>query len=163
MKTCFKCSRTLPLSDFYSHPAMADGHLGKCKNCTKADTAARVKVKSLDPAWMEKEIERHRLKQQRRRQQGRDRKLTREKKRQVAKAHAARYPERHRARMVLGGAVRAGTVSRQPCSVCGVTDSEAHHDDYSKPLAVTWLCPAHHAERHREIRRQARAASFSTR
>src|SRR5690242_372263 len=37
MKTCFKCGRLLPLDDFYRHPMMADGHLGKCKRCTRRD------------------------------------------------------------------------------------------------------------------------------
>ena len=37
MKTCFKCGACKPLVEFYKHPKMVDGHLGKCKCCTKAD------------------------------------------------------------------------------------------------------------------------------
>jgi hypothetical protein len=35
--------------------------------------------------------------------------------------------------------------------VCGRTRSHAHHDDYSKPLDVIWLCSTHHRSRHIEM------------
>jgi hypothetical protein len=34
--------------------------------------------------------------------------------------------------------------------VCGDPDAHAHHEDYSKPLEVRWLCTQHHNEAHRE-------------
>ena len=37
-KTCFKCERVLPISEFYAHPRMGDGHSGKCKECTRRDS-----------------------------------------------------------------------------------------------------------------------------
>ena len=41
-------------------------------------------------------------------------------------------------------AIRKGRLVRQPCEVCGCTTVHGHHDDYSKPLEVRWLCPLHH-------------------
>lgn len=49
-------------------------------------------------------------------------------------------------------AVKVGKLVRQPC-FCGAK-AHAHHDDYSKPLTVTWLCPKHHKERHRQLAAQ---------
>ena len=44
--------------------------------------------------------------------------------------------------------VRRGKIIKQPCSVCGAINSEAHHIDYSKPLLIEWLCRKHHLEHH---------------
>ena len=50
-------------------------------------------------------------------------------------------------------AIASGQLAHQPCEVCGaepgIVDGrqviEAHHDDYSRPLDIRWLCdPCHH-------------------
>lgn len=44
---------------------------------------------------------------------------------------------------------RRGKLLPQPCEDCGAADVEKHHDDYSKPLAVVYLCRACHLNRHK--------------
>lgn len=40
---------------------------------------------------------------------------------------------------------KRGVLIPEPCAICGTTDQiEMHHEDYSKPLDVVWLCRAHH-------------------
>lgn len=48
-------------------------------------------------------------------------------------------------------AIRNGNLHRQPCEQCESLKTEAHHEDYSKPLDVNWLCRKHHRERHQDI------------
>jgi len=55
MKICFKCGAKKPIEDFYKHNKMADGHLGKCIDCTKNDVTSRSRVKMKDPVYVEKE------------------------------------------------------------------------------------------------------------
>lgn len=40
-----------------------------------------------------------------------------------------------------------------PCEVCGDVNSQGHHEDYSRPLEVMWLCQKHHSARHMEMER----------
>ena len=59
----------------------------------------------------------------------------------VIKAHRKTYE-----------AIKQGRLARMPCEICGVAKVDAHHDDYSKPLDVRWLCRSHHLEFHRSTK-----------
>ena len=59
--------------------------------------------------------------------------------------HIVHY-EKYLARQTLIYAVENGILQKQPCEVCGELNVQAHHDDYSKPLEVRWLCSIHHKE-----------------
>lgn len=37
-KACYKCKKSKDINQFYVHPRMRDGHLGKCKKCTINDS-----------------------------------------------------------------------------------------------------------------------------
>lgn len=45
--------------------------------------------------------------------------------------------------------LRRGKITRQPCEACGLLRSQMHHDDYSKPLEVRWLCQQCHLNLHK--------------
>ena len=133
-KRCFKCRRILPLSEFYRHPRMADGHLNKCKDCTRLDVSKRRKANT-----------------RRCREYDRARSLRPERARQLAE-RSRRWrrenPRKRAAQVETGNAIRDGRLVRQPCEVCGDPKSHAHHTDYTRPLDVMWLCAVHHAEWH---------------
>lgn len=61
-----------------------------------------------------------------------------------------RYPDRTRARSITTAAIKAGRLKRPDrCQDCGSPGRpEAHHEDYSKPLVVVWVCRPCHCARH---------------
>jgi len=161
MKSCRRCSTIKPLSEFYTHKSMADGHLNVCRECVKA----RVKE------HREKNLERIRaydrergLREERkeaRRRWYRERVSTVDGKerflRNSKKWASMNWNARH-AHIVVSNAVRDGKLAVQPCERCGRADNiHAHHEDYTKPLDVNWLCRDCHGVRHREINEARRA------
>jgi hypothetical protein len=65
IKKCFKCNESKPLSQYYKHKGMSDGHLNKCKSCAKKDVGSNYEIKSKDFEWIEKERNRCREKYKR--------------------------------------------------------------------------------------------------
>lgn len=61
----------------------------------------------------------------------------------------------YRSNLAFKKALKSGTIESQPCSICGsIKNVDAHHEDYSKPLEVVWLCRSHHQLRHVQLRRE---------
>lgn len=56
---------------------------------------------------------------------------------------------RHEARWAVRRAVSAGKLHKSPCESCGELAVQGHHDDYSKPLEVRWLCSPCHRDWHK--------------
>lgn len=134
MKTCFKCNQKKDETEFYKHPQMGDGLLGKCKACTKRDVQQNYKSKREQYAEYYSQ-----------REHTESRKAWRIIKQRESRA---RDPQKAFARSSVSNAIRAGKLKRLPCVVCCSPKSEAHHPDYSKPLDVVWLCLKHHRETH---------------
>ena len=61
-KVCFKCEIEQPITEFHKHSQMEDGHINKCKTCTRKDTREREKILRNNPEWVEKEKKRAREK-----------------------------------------------------------------------------------------------------
>jgi hypothetical protein len=164
MKCCKDCGVQKPLSDFYAAPSMSDGHAAACKDCykkaVKANRAAKLeKYQAYDRARTDdpdRVALRARIKAERAADPARAAVDTQQK-----YDWAARNREKRRAQNMASNAIRDGKlVAPAACERCGkIGQLHAHHEDYSKPLEVTWLCPPCHGARHRELNAALREAA----
>jgi len=144
LKKCRYCEEIKPLSSFAKHKTLEDGHHNKCKTCAAIDEKKR----------------RHGPKRQtilehdRARGGGRYKVGATEYYRTspVVKACRKRYMEKNHHRWKLRYAIKTGKIRRVPCEFCGSPISQAHHEDYSKPLEVWFLCQKHHIARHKFLK-----------
>ena len=129
-KKCFKCGEVKPLSEFYKHKQMGDGHLNKCKTCTKKDTSNH-RENNLDKI------------------RAYDRARGCRQNKEYRDEYRRKYPNKYKAHTIVSNAIRDKKLFRKPCEICE-TDAKnhAHHDDYLEPLNVRWLCAAHHHQWH---------------
>lgn len=177
-RTCNKCGATKPASDFYTMQK------SECKECTKnrvrenraanidyfreydrqrANLPHRVEAKK---DYAKTERGKAALNRAKRAYEVRNP----EKKKEYAKTERGksasnrakltyiyRNPEKKKAGVIVNNAIRDGRLFKKPCSICGASKSQAHHDDYSRPLDVRWLCPACHSAHHKEERQKQRS------
>jgi len=133
MKTCFKCGIEKPLIEFYVHKEMADGHLNKCKDCTKSDVSKKHIENSKSKEYVEKERKRGRQKYHR---------LyvgTSKSKKHSNLKWEFKYPEKRKASL-------ASQRIKKPFE-----GAEKHHWSYNDEhfKCVIWLSKKHHMKAHR--------------
>jgi ribosomal protein S27AE len=136
-KECFKCKTVQPLTEFYKHQAMADGHLNKCKTCTKNDVATH-RLQNIEKI---RAYDRRRAKLPKRAKAAQE----------ISAAWRQADKRRMKAHNAVARALKAGKLVRQPCIRCGEQKSIAHHEDYDYLLKVMWLCQPCHKQRHKEL------------
>ena len=150
MKTCRICSQEKPLTEFYKKSDMRDGHLSLCKKCHKERSVSwqkenkeRVNENSRKRAKTE-EVKARRKKQYTS-EQGR------KNAREAVKRYRQKKPMVDVAHRFIRLAIAKGLIKRETsCSECASAETiEAHHDDYTKPDVIRWLCKSCHETWHR--------------
>ena len=134
MKPCTLCNTEKSFDSFYAAPGCKDGKANQCIACVKA----RARVRHADKRDQIRAYDRERSKLPHR-VMARAQQMLREKERD---------PQRHKARIAVGNAVRDGRLRKMDCAFCGASKTVAHHHDYARPLDVTWLCSPCHARYH---------------
>lgn len=146
---------------------MADGHLNVCKVCVRVRVQVyreknidKIKERDRQRGQIEKRqaASRNRYRKRTSTPEGRAAEWERRKKYQNTPKREANILKRA-ANIIVGNAIRDGKIKRNPCARCGEKEAQAHHEDYSRPLDVVWLCTYHHGERHREINEERRKAN----
>jgi len=150
-QTCIRCKQSKPLEDYYKHPGMASGRLGRCKVCHREEIT-RNRNENIERI---RDYDCKRNKTENRKQ---DQTLKNKDKR---KRMGSNYNAAHCA---VSRAVKAGLLVRPDhCTRCLINCfPQAHHDDYSKMLEVMWLCAICHAVRHRELGRLRTVSNMRT-
>lgn len=145
MKRCRKCGKRKPITEFYKNKPMPDGRLNHCRDCFKQRSHQYWREVSSDPVRLERVRERGRgLSKQR---------LSTPATRLIKSRWAKRNKFKRRAHHTVLRAVRSGRLIRpSKCDNCGHHRQHigAHHEDYTKPLKVIWLCPACHGKTYRK-------------
>ncbi len=122
---CSRCGVEKPRADYYARDAT-------CKVCRCALVRERRRT---NPAVQEY-----------------DRKRGNRQSLETVRAYRAANPNKYKAHNKVNNAIRDGKIFKlDKCEECmSDLQVEGHHDDYSKPLEVRWLCSRCHSIWHAE-------------
>lgn len=148
---CRTCNIDKDVSQFYPSQAGTKGRC-RCKDCCKI-YQAEYKLKHPEQVrmWTRKRMRKWRennpeLNCERSQEQS---VKHRERNNSYSRKYSKNNRDKKRAQLIAYYAVKTGKLIPQPCEVCGNPRVEKHHDDYSKPLEVRWLCSMHHHRHHK--------------
>ena len=166
-KQCKKCLETKPLARFPKVAKMKDGYLNHCKDCknTKAK-ALRKENPEHYYKWYRENADLVKERAAIYRAKTRPAQLERERAWNAAnkevlserqRKYRAKDSHKFAARSSINVAIKLGNLVRPfNCSECHkFCTPDGHHDDYSKPLEVRWLCRQCHVAHHANERRSA--------
>ena len=156
-KVCKACGCEKPATEFTRKKPAKDGLQTCCKPCRAAEQRA---YRLAHPEQVSETLRRYREK----RSPGGNwlAKKTPEERRAIhrerSRKRRALYPLQASAWRKVETAVKWGKLKRPAaCEACGKAGAvEAHHDDYTKPLDVKWLCDPCHGKADVQRRKTAR-------
>ncbi len=134
MKKCTRCGEEKPFSEFQKRKASKDGLNAACKKCLSDYDKSRAmlphRVKAREEYSKTDAFKRSRYK--------------------TTKAYRKKNPNKTKAHRKIQYEISTGNLTKKPCEICGTENTHAHHDDYSRPLDIRWLCSNHHRQWHKE-------------
>lgn len=138
-KNCTKCKLLKPLTEYPKQKRRPDGAESHCKECYR--------IYSRDVHYPKnKELIRVQSEQYRKANWDKIKEQT-----------YKRYdPQKHKARMAVNNAVKAGKFEKADCQECGSIKTDFHHTsgyDIENYFVGVWLCRPDHAKLHAKLRR----------
>lgn len=133
-KICSTCKKKYPanINYFTTTPRTKDGFYGICRFCKrKKDKVYSREYRRKNPKWKREDNKKNAISRN-----------------ELIKKYHQKYPERGKAQYLLKRAILKEEIKREPCIVCESPKVHGHHEDYSKPLEVIWLCSIHHKAIH---------------
>ena len=144
-KKCNSCGNESPVDNFVKNVTAKDGLAWACRDCTKKQRESRKPaLKAYNRKY--RQADKEQVRESNRRWRARNRESVRTTNYKWRK----RNPGKHRTHMLFSAAVLRGElVAPDRCETCLREMSlQGHHDDYSKPMEVRWLCAICHTNHH---------------
>lgn len=137
---CGVCKEFKPYDEFYKNKRTI---LGITPDCKKCHCKVNIKTRNMDTAR-----ENNRKYMERARKKNIE--IFRERERKYSLNRSK--DEKYWARKEVNNAVKRGDILKPDiCEECGrKVRITAHHEDYTKPLSVKWLCYKCHGKKHRK-------------
>lgn len=133
---CYKCKEKKEESNFYVCPSLPRHFSIYCKSCEKQSAKERNKRPEYhDRLFAFAKTDRGR-----------------EIRRKSTQKMREKYPQKWAARIMVRSAIKNGIIVKQPCFICGEIEVQAHHEDYTKPLEIIFLCRNCHYKRHQVLK-----------